>query len=478
MCRELLRSMPWAAGRRSNVWSPSWTVIRRVFTVFSDIAVIGTGYVGLVTGACFAELGNDVVCLDVDVSRIESLRSGNVPFFEPGLEELVRRNASAGRLSFEFEPDRAIPNAAIVFLAVGTPQTADGSADLSYLRRAAVTIAENLGRDTVIVNKSTVPVETGDLVAAIVRERKSGTYHVSVVSNPEFLREGSAISDFMHPDRIVLGVDDTEAAAMMRHLYAPLDAKIIEADVRTAEMIKCTANAFLATKISFANQIALICERVGTDVTEVMRGAGADHRIGTAFLGAGIGFGGSCFPKDLTALSRVAERVGVVPSLLEATLTINREQIERAVDRIEKHVGTLQGARVAVLGLAFKSQTDDVRESPAIALVERLLEKGATVVAHDPVAISTARRRLGRRVMFAQNAYEASSGADVLVIATDWNEYKQLDLRIVKGHMRGRLVFDGRNVFDPQDVVVLGFDYIGIGRHTRVACADGSAVES
>jgi UDPglucose 6-dehydrogenase len=446
--------------------------------VFSDIAVIGTGYVGLVTGACFAELGNDVVCLDVDKSRIESLRSGNVPFFEPGLEELVRRNASAGRLTFEVDPARAIPGAAIVFLAVGTPQTADGSADLAYVRQAAVTIAENLGRDTVVVNKSTVPVETGDLVAAIIRERKASTHRISVVSNPEFLREGSAINDFMHPDRIVLGVDDVGAAATMRHLYAPLNAKIIETDVRTAEMIKYTANAFLATKISFANQIALICERVGADVGDVMRGAGADQRIGTAFLGAGIGFGGSCFPKDLAALSHVAERVGVVPSLLEATLAINREQIERAVERIERHVGALQGTRIAVLGLAFKPQTDDVRDSPAIALIEAFLEKGATVAAHDPVAITTAGRRLGSRVTLAQNAYEASSGADVLVVATDWNEYKQLDLRIMKTRMRGSLVFDGRNVLEPKEVVALGFDYMGIGRCTRLAYADTTSVQS
>ncbi len=446
--------------------------------MFSDIAVIGTGYVGLVTGACFAELGNDVVCLDVDESRIESLRSGRVPFFEPGLEELVRRNASAGRLTFEVDPERAIPHAAVIFLAVGTPQTADGSADLSYIRKAAVTITENLGRDTVIVNKSTVPVETGDLVAAIVRERKATAHRVSVVSNPEFLREGSAISDFMHPDRIVLGVDDAEAAATMRHLYAPLDAKFIETDVRTAEMIKYAANAFLATKISFANQIALICERVGADVGDVMRGAGADQRIGTAFLGAGIGFGGSCFPKDLMALSHVAERVGVVPSLLEATLTINREQIDRVVERIERYAGTLRGLRVAVLGLSFKPQTDDVRESPAVALIERFLDKGATVTAHDPVAMPTASRRLRGRITFAASAYEASSGADVLVIATDWNEYKQLDLRIAKRHMHGRLVFDGRNVFDPREVVALGFDYMGVGRVTRLACADASSVTS
>ena len=432
--------------------------------MFSDIAVIGTGYVGLVTGACFAELGNHVICLDVDASRIEALRSGHVPFFEPGLEELVRRNASAGRLTFEIDPAGAIPNAAIVFLAVGTPQTADGSADLTYVRQAAVTIAEHLGRDTVIVNKSTVPVETGDLVAAIVRERKTSAHRVSVLSNPEFLREGSAINDFMHPDRIVLGVDDAEAAATMRQLYAPLNAKIIETDVRTAEMIKYAANAFLATKISFANQIAVICERVGADVGDVMRGAGADQRIGSAFLAAGIGFGGSCFPKDLAALSHVAARVGVVPTMLEATLAINGEQVERAVERIERHLGTLEGTRVTVLGLAFKPQTDDVRESPAIALIESLLAKGAAVTAHDPVAIRTASLRLGDRVTLESNAYEAASGADALVVATDWNEYKQLDLRIAKSHMRGRLVFDGRNILDLPKLRAIGFRASGIGK--------------
>lgn len=446
--------------------------------MFSDIAVIGTGYVGLVTGACFAELGNDVVCLDVDASRIASLRAGRMPFFEPGLEELVRRNSATGRLTFETDPALPIARAAVIFLAVGTPQTADGSADLSYVRQAAVTIAQNLGRDTVIINKSTVPVETADMVAAIVRERKTSAHKVSVVSNPEFLREGSAIMDFMHPDRIVLGVEDPEVGAIVRNLYAPLDAKIIETDVRTAEMIKYAANAFLATKVSFANQIALICEKVGADVGEVMRGVGADQRIGPAFLGAGIGFGGSCFPKDLTALSHVAARVGVVPSLLEATLTINQQQIQRVVDRIEQHVGTLQAARVTVLGLAFKPQTDDVRESPAIALIENLLAKGALVTAHDPIAIATAGRRLGDRVIFTSNAYDASSGADILVIATDWNEYKQLDLRIAKAQMRGRLIFDGRNVLDPQEVVALGFTYMGVGRPTRLAPSDVSAVES
>ncbi len=444
----------------------------------TDIAVIGTGYVGLVTGACFAELGNQVVCLDVDAGRIELLRSGKTPFFEPGLEELVRRNASAGRLTFETDPALAIPRAAVIFLAVGTPQTADGSADLSFIRQASITIAEHLGRDTVVVNKSTVPVETGDLVAAIVRERKTNAHRVSVVSNPEFLREGSAINDFMHPDRIVLGVEDVEATTAMRHLYAPLDAKIIETDVRTAEMIKYTANAFLAMKISFANQIALICERVGADVGQVMRGAGADHRIGTAFFGVGIGFGGSCFPKDLAALSHVAAGVGVMPSLLEATLEINRGQIERSVERIEKHLGGLRGMRVAVLGLAFKPQTDDVRESPAIALIEGLLEKGAVVSAHDPIAVKTARRRLKDRVDFAASVHAAASGADALVVATDWNEYKQLDLQVVKGHMRGKLIFDGRNVLDPREAVRFGFDYMSIGRATALARSDASPVES
>ncbi len=291
--------------------------------MFSDIAVIGTGYVGLVTGACFAELGNNVACLDIDESRIRKLREGTVPFFEPGLQELVGRNVAAARLRFEIDPALVIPDARVVFVAVGTPQGADGNADLSQVRDAASTIARHIGRDTIVVNKSTVPVETGDLVGALIRERNATGHRVTVVSNPEFLREGSAISDFMRPDRIVIGVDEPGGAALVRELYAPLEAKIVETTVRTAEMIKYAANAFLATKISFANEVAAICDRVGVDVVGVMRAVGGDARIGAAFLGAGLGYGGSCFPKDVSALAYLARGVGVETPLLDATMAVN-----------------------------------------------------------------------------------------------------------------------------------------------------------
>jgi UDPglucose 6-dehydrogenase len=433
--------------------------------VLHEITVVGTGYVGLVTGACFAELGNRVVCVDIDSDRIQTLNAGRLPFFEPGLEELVARNAAAGRLIFETDPARAIVRASIIFLAVGTPQGSDGDPDLTQVREAALTIAQHLGRDTIVVNKSTVPVETGDFVSALIRECKVAPYEVSVVSNPEFLREGSAINDFMNPDRIVLGSDQPEALAIMRRLYAPLDASVIETDIRTAEMIKYTANAFLATKISFANEVALICERVGANVSDVMRAAGADKRIGTAFLGAGIGFGGSCFPKDVAALSKLARRVGLVPALLEATLSANARQIEHAVGRIVEYLGRdIRGALIGVLGLAFKPQTDDIRESPAIALIEGLIARGAQISAHDPVAIPVARRRLGERIAYAASPYDAAAGADALVIATDWNEYKQLDLERVSQAMRGRLLFDGRNIFNGDEAASLGFDYVGVGQ--------------
>jgi UDPglucose 6-dehydrogenase len=420
--------------------------------------------VGLVTGTCFAELGNEVVCVDTDASKIDSLRKGVVPFYEPGLSDLVTRNASAGRLSFTQEGSGAIKAAEIVFIAVGTPMGPDGHADLTYVREAARQIAACLNGPKLVVNKSTVPVETGDLVAAIIREESADAHEVSVVSNPEFLREGSAINDFMMPDRIVIGVSDEASAEYMRQLYAPLNAPIIVTDVRTAEMIKYTANAFLATKISFINEIAHICDEVGADVTQVVVGAGSDKRIGAAFMNAGLGFGGSCFPKDVQALIKIAHRYDVTPAILDAVLDVNRQQIQRVCRRVEQRLKSIRGRKIGLLGLAFKPNTDDVRESPAIALAQALIEAGARVTAHDPVAIHTAKRLLGDSVTYVDRAYEATHEADAVIIATDWNEYKNLDLQIVRKLMAGTLFVDARNIYDSSLVLDAGLDYVGVGR--------------
>lgn len=430
-----------------------------------QIAVIGTGYVGLVTGACLAELGNSVVCIDTDASKIEALKHGRIPFFEPGLQELVSRNSRSSRISFTTDAAGAIGAGEIVFIAVGTPMGEDGHADLQYVRAAARTIASALkeGDHKIVVNKSTVPVETGDLVAAIIRESALNAGSVAVVSNPEFLREGSAIADFMEPDRIVIGASEPTAVETMKELYKPLAAPVYVTDVRTAEMIKYTANAFLATKISFINEIANICSRVGADVKDVVAAVGADSRIGAAFLNAGLGFGGSCFPKDVNALSRIAESNEIEPTILRAVLDVNDRQIRTAAKHLAEMLDGLQGKNVAVFGLSFKPNTDDVRESPAIALIQLLQENGAKVCAHDPEAIETARQILGDSIRYVRNCYEAVNQADALVIATDWNEYKQVDFEVLTRLMRGRVLLDGRNIYDAQQARDAGFQYVGIG---------------
>jgi UDPglucose 6-dehydrogenase len=430
------------------------------------ICVIGTGYVGLVTGACFAELGNAVHCVDIDEQKVKSLRNGVVPFYEPGLNELVQRNSSQGRLAFTTSLAEGMADAQFVFIAVGTPPKHDGEADLRYVREAAEQIADNVHRDVIVINKSTVPVETGDLVDAIIRERCTKAFNVSVASNPEFLREGCAIGDFMHPDRVVIGVHDDSSAKQLCELYAPLDAEIIVTDVRTAEMVKYTANAFLATKISFTNEIANICQAVGADIKDVVRGAGADRRIGTAFMNAGLGFGGSCFPKDVQALQHIARNRGVEPRMLHATLAVNAGQVEVVVQGLESAFGSLQGKKVAVLGLAFKSDTDDIRESRSIALIQQLLRKGAVITAHDPVARDNAEKELGDRIAYAQSVYAAASGADAVIIATEWTEYKQLDLVELRAAMSGNVLFDARNLYDFEKAHDAGLRYFGIGRRT------------
>jgi UDPglucose 6-dehydrogenase len=430
-----------------------------------QIAIIGTGYVGLVTGTCFAELGNEVVCLDNDTRKIDVLRRGDAPFFEPQLLEMIVRNQHAGRLSFSSDVEAGVRNSEIIFIAVGTPMGEDGNADLSAVRAVAATIGRALNGPKIVVSKSTVPVETGEMVSAIIAENAVEHHPVDVVSNPEFLREGSAVSDFMQPDRIVVGTSSPQAEAVMRDLYASLDAPFVITDVRTSEMIKYAANAFLATKISFMNEIANICELVDVDVKAVGRGIGFDHRIGTQFMSPGIGYGGSCFPKDVRALEKIAYGRNYDATLLRSVETVNRAQIQRTFAKIEQAVGgSIEGKTIGVLGLAFKPNTDDVREAPAIHLIDLFVRAGATVNAHDPIAIEGARAEAGDEITYCAQMYEAINESDVLLLATEWNEYKNIDFRMVRKLMRGNVVFDGRNIFDPEKVVGEGLRYIGVGR--------------
>ena len=432
------------------------------------ISMFGAGYVGLVTATCFAELGNRVFCYDTDNEKIDLLQRGHVPIFEPGLAEMVARNVKKERLSFSSDAQQVVTQSDIIFIAVGTPMADGGHADLTDVREAAMTIAKHLNGTKIIVNKSTVPVQTGDLVATLIDEYRSGGHSVAVVSNPEFVREGSAISDFMNPDRIVLGVPDAQTGETMRGLYAPLGVPIVLVSVRTAEMIKYTANAFLATKISFINEIANLCEAVGADVKDVVAGAGSDHRIGTAFMQSGLGFGGSCFPKDVTALTKLAESKGVQPRVLRSVLETNAAQIDVYFDAIVAQFGDLKGVPLALLGLAFKPNTDDVRESPALALARRLLVKGARLSVHDPVATDNARRVLAGDVRWCTDVYDAARDVRALIVATDWSEYKELDFNALAAAMSDRIVFDCRNIYEPGELVKAGFLAIAIGRgHKR-----------
>ena len=428
------------------------------------ISMFGAGYVGLVTATCFAELGNRVYCFDTDRERISRLNRGDVPIFEPGLAEMIARNTKSGRLSFSSDPQEVVTHSDIIFIAVGTPMADSGHADLSDVRDAAMTIAKHLNARKIIVNKSTVPVQTGDLVATLIDEYRSGQHPVTVVSNPEFVREGSAIADFMHPDRVVLGVPDAATGETMRSLYAPLGVPIMLVSVRTAEMIKYTANAFLATKISFINEIANLCEAVGADVKDVVAGAGSDHRIGTEFMQPGLGFGGSCFPKDVTALTKLAESKGIAPRVLSAALQTNAAQIDVYCDAIAARFAELRGASLALLGLAFKPNTDDVRDSPAIALAQRLIAGGAHLAVHDPVASANAKRVLQDDVRWCADVYEAARGARALIVATDWNEYKELDFATLAATMSEPIIFDCRNIYEPAELAKQGFEVIAIGR--------------
>jgi UDPglucose 6-dehydrogenase len=435
-----------------------------------QICVVGTGYVGLVTGTCFADLGNRVVCLDINEEKVARLRRGELPIYEPGLEELVARNVAAGRLSFTTSYAEAVPDADYCFIAVPTPSGAEGEADLGYVRAAAATLALYLKDGAIVVNKSTVPIGTADRVDQII-ERHLPTekkhIHVGVVSNPEFLREGAAVPDFMKPDRVVLGAVRREDAEKVAELYAPLKCTVLVTDPRTAEMVKYASNAFLATKISFINEVASICERLGADVRLVAEGMGKDARIGRAFLDAGLGWGGSCFPKDVKALAHMAAMSGCHPQLLRTVIEINKDQRLKVIQKLQDALGTLDGQTVALLGLAFKPNTDDLREAPALEIAHLLQNEGATVRAYDPVAMDGAKRALPD-AEFALDAYDAVAGADAAVIVTDWNEFKQLDLSRVRGLMKRPVLVDGRNIYEPAAAREAGILYFPIGRGSVV----------
>jgi UDPglucose 6-dehydrogenase len=429
-----------------------------------NICVVGTGYVGLVTGAVFADLGNDVVCVDNDAAKIAELVAGRMPIYEPGLEEMVVRNLADERLAFTTDLAAAVRRSVIVFITVGTPPKADGQADLSAVEDVARGIARAMERYTVVVNKSTVPVGTGELVREVIEKHQPTPVPFDVVSNPEFLREGSAIEDTLRPDRIVIGAPTQQVAMSLLELYAPLERPMIITDVPSAEIIKYASNAFLSTKISFINAIANICELAGADVSQVMKGMGMDARIGSAFLSAGLGFGGSCFPKDTDSLVHTAAALGYDFGLLQQVVEINRERAGHFVDIIAKALGPLDGRVIAVLGLAFKPNTDDMREAKSVEVIQGLLRQGAAVRAYDPVAMPNARRVLPAAVTYCESPYEAASGADAVALITEWNEFKFLNLERLRGVLRRPAIFDGRNLWEPERMRRLGFEYHSIGR--------------
>ena len=429
----------------------------------SKVAVIGAGYVGLTTAACLADLGNQVTVVDVDHEKIALLRRNQVPFYEPGIQELVERNAKARRLAFTTSYADAVPGAEYAIIAVSTPEGEGGEADLSYVEAAASSIADAMDGPLVVVNKSTVPPLTGDMVSAVLK-RRNGEFAATVVSNPEFLREGSAIQDFMHPDRIVVGSHDRDAAEKVAMLYAPLEAPIlITPNIYTAEMVKYASNAFLATRISFINEIARISERVGADAKLVAEGMGLDKRIGPSYLDVGLGWGGSCFPKDVAALTAFAENFNYHPELLHAVMDINRDQRMLVIDKLRECLEELPAKVIGLLGLALKPNTDDMREAPSVDIAKVLLAAGAEVRAYDPAAMERSRTLLPD-VEYLKDAYQVASGADALVLVTEWNEFRQLDMARVKQLMRRPVMVDGRNIYDPAVMRTLGFTYRGVGR--------------
>ena len=429
------------------------------------VAVVGTGYVGLVVGACLAETGNDVICADVDAGKIKDLKANKLPIYEPGLEPIVVRNQRDGRLTFTTDVGNAVERSEVVFIAVGTPPDEDGSADLQHVLAVATTIGKHMNASKLVVTKSTVPVGTAEKVRAQIARETKTPFHVC--SNPEFLKEGAAVEDFMKPDRVVVGVDSPEAARVIEELYTPFvrtGNPLIVMDIASAELTKYAANAMLATRISFMNQIARLCEAVGADATHVRRGIGSDRRIGQAFLFPGPGYGGSCFPKDVKALIRTGAEHAQTLDILAAVDQANQRQKRVLYEKLQRHLGSLSGKVIAVWGLAFKAETDDVRESPALVLIEELLRAGARVQAHDPAAVETARQQLGNRVTFASHGFDALAGADALAIVTEWLEYRNPDFAKIKQLLKRPLIVDGRNLYDPQKLGRLGFTYDSIGR--------------
>jgi len=440
-----------------------------------NIAVVGTGYVGLVSGVCYAELGNEVICVDKDARKIETLRNGGIPIYEPGLQELSVRNMREGRLAFGTDLAEAVGKSEIVVIAVGTPPLPTGEADLSYIEAASREIAEAMNGYKAICVKSTVPVGTNERVGRIIAERYAGEFDIA--SLPEFLREGTAVKDTFHPDRIVIGTESERAAALLAELHRPLTDRIVVTDVRSAEMIKYASNAFLATKISFINEIANICEKVGADVGEVAAGMGLDSRIGPSFLRAGIGYGGSCFPKDTKALIQIAGNVAYDFKLLKSVVEVNRQQRFGVLDKLARGLGGLRGRTVAVWGLAFKPETDDVRESPALEIVAALLGEGAAVRAYDPIAADNFRAVFGGEgVVYCSSSMEAVQGADALCLLTEWREFADVELAAVRRAMRGPVLVDGRNVFGGSAASEAGFDYYPVGRPPVPRMPDEAAV--
>jgi len=434
-----------------------------------NICVVGTGYVGLVTGAVFSDLGNDVVCVDNDQAKIEALRAGRMPIYEPGLEEMVARNKDDGRLTFTTDLGAAVRQSDVIFIAVGTPPKETGETDLSHVEAVAGAIGRSMDRYKVVVNKSTVPVGTGEFVREVITRHQPRPIDFDVVSHPEFLREGSAIEDTLRPDRIVIGAPNQQVAMTLVELYAPLERPMIMTDLPSAEVIKYASNAFLAAKISFINAIANICENAGADVSQVMKGMGLDSRIGMQFLQAGLGYGGSCFPKDVDSLIHTAARFGYDFKLLRSVVEINKERASHLVEMMRKAMGSLEDRTIAVLGLAFKPNTDDMREAKSLEVVRLLHATGAQVRAYDPVAMDNAKALMPPGVVFCESAYEAAAGADSVALLTEWNEFKYLNLDRLGGLMERRLIFDARNLYEPERMRRLGFEYHSIGRKPVVA---------
>lgn len=431
-----------------------------------QIAVIGSGYVGLVTGACFAEFGDDVTCVDIDADKVARLSRGDTTIYEPGLDQLVAKNLQAGRLRFTTDFKQATESASVVFLAVGTPSKPDGSVDLSFVENAARAIAKHMNGYKVVVTKSTVPVGTGERLRRLISDNQTNPVDFGVVSNPEFLREGAAISDFMRPDRIVIGSKDNQAIEIMRDLYRPLyliETPFVVTSLEGAELIKYAANAFLATKISFINEIANLCDKIGCDVHDVAKAMGMDRRIGSKFLHPGPGFGGSCFPKDTRALSAIAREFSCESGIVNAVINVNERQRQAMVPKIEALTGGLTGKIVAVLGLAFKPETDDMREAPAVEIIRGLVSRGAKVRAYDPVAMDEARKVLPE-VEYASDEYATARGADVLVLVTEWNQFRALDMKRIRELMRRPRIADLRNIYEPSEAREAGFEYVGVGR--------------